>query len=474
MKTLKYPNNQRTSLLGCLGIRIASSSLQIRGLRFLICTSFGSTLTINSPRENVVKFAQDLGSKIEDYGIILENDARISNAGFSQNRTVLGTRLTAALTNLTMGNGNRKPKLLLIVVPNKNIHTYANIKWWGHCIAGIPTICISAGVITKTKNGSTDVGVISNISLKINFKLGGTSHFLKTQAPESILWAGAKPNTMIVGADVSHAGKGRDTACPSMAVVVATYDERCSQYLASARLQENNIESITDLGDMIGERLKKYRTVNGALPEHILFYGDGVSESQYGMVVTDEIPLIKAGCKAVGAEAGKGDNWCPKITLLVVGKRHHTRFFPSEEKREKQNHSLESGLLIDTGVVTPNHFSFYLQSHDSALGTAKSAHYIVITNESSYTPEHIQETTNNICFTGSRAFKALSVCTPAKYADILCYRLRCYMKPALDNQYAQAPRTLGFYRRNDEIWNAPRQDRTNPWHRNLDNIMFYL
>ncbi|KAF7879476.1 hypothetical protein EAF04_000672 [Stromatinia cepivora] len=428
----------------------------------------------NAPFEKVVKFAQDLKSKIEGYGIIFENGGRIYNAGFSQNRTVLGTHLTAALTDLTAGDGNRKPKLLLIVVPNKNIQTYANIKWWGDCIAGIPTICISAGVLTKTKNGSTDVGVISNVSLKINFKLGGTSHFLKTQASESILWAGAKPNTMIVGADVSHAGKGKDPTCPSMAGVVATCDERCSQYLASARLQENNTESIADLGDMIGERLKKYRSVNGALPEHILFYRDGVSESQYGMVVTDEIPLIKAGCKAVGAEAGKGDNWCPKITLLVVGKRHHTRFFPREKKGEKYNRNLESGLLIDTGVVTPNHFSFYLQSHDSALGTAKSAHYIVITNESNYTPEHIQETTNIICFTGSRAFKALSVCTPAKYADILCDRLRCYMKPALDDQYAQAPRTLDFYQSNAEIWNAPRQDRTNPWHPDLDNIMFYL
>lgn len=144
---------------------------------------------------------------------------------------------------------------------------------------------------------------------------------------------------------------------------------------------------------MIGERLDKYRTANNnSLPEHILFYRDGVSESQYGMVVNDEIPLIKAGSRAAGARGGKGNSWCPKITLLVVGKRHHTRFFPKLAKNDKYNNNLQSGLVIDSGIITPNHFSFYLQSHDSALGTARSAHYIVIINESNYTTESIQET----------------------------------------------------------------------------------
>ncbi|KAI9646022.1 hypothetical protein NHQ30_005460 [Ciborinia camelliae] len=436
----------------------------------------------NASPPQVKQFSDHLISNIKSFGIEFNGDVRIEDAIgqtnnlFPTDRLASNTSLSAALTGLRRRNKGSNPTLLLVVVPNKDKRTYANIKWWGDCIVGIPTICISKDVLNKDEKKI--VGVIANISLNINFKMRGTSHHLKDQAGKDILWAGAKPNTMIVGADVSHAGKGSDATCPSMAGVVATYDQRCSQYLASARLQGNNTESIADLGGMIGERLDKYRRVNGALPEHILFYRDGVSESQYGMVVTDELPLIRAGCKAAGARAGMGENWCPPITLLVVGKRHHTRFFPKVEKPEKNNHNLNSGLLIDTGVVTPNHFSFYLQSHDSGLGTAKSAHYIVITNESQYTAREIQETTNKICFTGSRAFNALSVCTPAKYADILCDRLRCYMQPALHNIYAvttgQAPHNLDFYRRNPSIWIAPGQTRTNPWHPNLNDIMFYL
>ncbi|TGO35544.1 hypothetical protein BHYA_0154g00060 [Botrytis hyacinthi] len=433
----------------------------------------------NASKDQVRKFAQDLKRKIGDYGVTITGSESISNAAFSRNRVNFCTALDAALGVLRSKNRGRNPRLLLVVVPDKDIRTYANIKWWGDCVAGIPTICITEEVLTKGKKSNhriqSDIGVISNISLKINFKLGGISHFLNDGAGQRIFWAGAKANTMIVGADVSHAGKGRDATCPSMAGVVATCDQLCSKYFASARLQEKNTESIADLADMIGERLVKYRRVNDALPEHILFYRDGVSESQYGMVVNDEIPLIRADCRAAGARGGKGDNWCPKITLLVVGKRHHTRFFPKLAKNVKFDNNLPSGLVIDSGVVTPNHFSFYLQSHDSALGTARSPHYIVIINESDYTPESIQKTTNTICFTGSRAFKALSVCTPAKYADILCDRMRCYMKPALDNEFAAtSPNDLNFYRSNANIWIAPGQNRTNPWHRDLNDLMFYL
>ncbi|TEY53574.1 hypothetical protein BOTCAL_0244g00010 [Botryotinia calthae] len=433
----------------------------------------------NASTEQVEKFAEDLRNTIKKYGITLTKKAIISDAVFSPTRSLFCNGLNAALTVLREKNHHKNPRLLLVVVPDKHIQTYSDIKWWGDCIAGIPTICITSGVLNKGRSIDgkffRDVGVISNISLKINFKLGGVSHFLNDQTSQRIFWAGAKVNTMIVGADVSHAGKGRDATCPSMAGIVATCDQQCSHYFASARLQENNTESIADLADMIAERIDRYYAVNKTLPEHILFYRDGVSESQYGMVVIDEIPRIKSGCKAAGEKNGRGQNWCPKITLLVVGKRHHTRFFPKVPKTELLNNNLPSGLVIDSGVVTPNHFSFYLQSHDSALGTARSAHYIVILNESDYTPERIQETTNTICFTGSRAFKALSVCTPAKYADILCDRMRCYMKPALDNDFAlTSPNNLNFYRRNTEIWNAPRLDRTNPWHPKLNDLMFYL
>lgn len=42
--------------------------------------------------------------------------------------------------------------------------------------------------------------------------------------------------------------------------------------------------------------------VKKKLPDHVLFYRDGVSESQYGMVKSEEIPQIEAAVVDVKAE----------------------------------------------------------------------------------------------------------------------------------------------------------------------------
>jgi eukaryotic translation initiation factor 2C len=82
--------------------------------------------------------------------------------------------------------------------------------------------------------------------------------------------------------------------------------------------------------------------------------------------------------------------------------------------------------------------------------------------------------TNNICYSGSRATKSLSVCTPARYADTLCDRLRCYMQAELKNPQ-QSGETLDDYRTTPTSW-FTHQDpsRANPWHKDLDDVVFYV
>src|SRR3954451_21481923 len=100
---------------------------------------------------------------------------------------------------------------------------------------------------------------------------------------------------------------------------------------------------------MIEERILCFNAKSKQPPQHILFYRDGVSESQYGMVIADEIPRIKAGCISAGKKLKLGDNWTPHLTLLIVGKRHHTRFFPIKDDRNgvKDTKNLQAGLVID-------------------------------------------------------------------------------------------------------------------------------
>lgn len=52
----------------------------------------------------------------------------------------------------------------------------------------------------------------------------------------------------------------------------------------------------------------------------------------------------------------------PKITIIVVGKRHHVRFFPrNENEGDRKSKNCPAGLVIDRAIVNPVEFDFYLQ-----------------------------------------------------------------------------------------------------------------
>ena len=54
----------------------------------------------------------------------------------------------------------------------------------------------------------------------------------------------------------------------------------------------------------------------------------------------------------------------PKITFVVVQKRHHTRLF-CEDKRDASGRAqnVPPGTTVDSGITHPYEFDFYLCSH---------------------------------------------------------------------------------------------------------------
>ena len=77
------------------------------------------------------------------------------------------------------------------------------------------------------------------------------------------------------------------------------------------------------VGPMLRTRLELWKSKHDdMLPENLLIYRDGVSESQYDAVLQEELSALKTTCEVMYDEQRQ-----PKITLIIVGKRHHTRFF---------------------------------------------------------------------------------------------------------------------------------------------------
>ena len=82
-------------------------------------------------------------------------------------------------------------------------------------------------------------------------------------------------------------------------------------------------------------------------------------------------------------EACRATNINPKITVIIVGKRHHVRFFPASNAAGRSR-DCPAGTVVDTDAVHPIEFDFYLQSQGGLLGTSRPAHYSVLSDESGF------------------------------------------------------------------------------------------
>ena len=96
------------------------------------------------------------------------------------------------------------------------------------------------------------------------------------------------------------------------------------------------------------------------------------------------------------------------------------------------------------------HFDFFLQgenqilipfnfcrlnivftAHGGLQGTTKPTHYFVVHDEIGFKADELQNLTNAVSYLFSRATKAVSLVSPAYYADLACERGRCYLHKLL-------------------------------------------
>ncbi|KAF9444196.1 argonaute-like protein [Macrolepiota fuliginosa MF-IS2] len=351
-----------------------------------------------------------------------------------------------------------KPRMVLVILSSSDNHIYSGLKHLCDVGLDVATVCVQAG---KIRGGGPQY--YANVALKVNVKLGGVNHTLDKT---SLSWL-KEQHTMLVGIDVTHPGLGSVKGTPSIAAVVGSVDVDYAQFPASLRMQESRKEMVTALEDMMGERLKVFFERRKVYPERILVYRDGVSEGQFAIVIEEEMPAIIAACRKIRP------NYRPKLTIVVCGKRHHTRFFPAEEKAADGKANPLPGTVVDRGITSVYLFDFFLQAHGSLQGTSKPTHYHVIHDEIGFTADKIQTLTDNISHMFARATKAVSLVSPAYYADLACERGRCYLHEML----------LGFRKGNITATSADdeqvRKEAAESWGRgptgnNIKNIMFYL
>ena len=406
-----------------------------------ILNDFWSTMTksgIESQRPLVeTTSARSLQSLVSNTEALLKRVShREANSGPSTQRGI-GPNPSAGQP---MEKKASDPHLLLIILPSNANELYRSIKTIADVRLGIHTVCVIGDKNDKKRfYGDYRVQYNANVALKINLKLGGMNHTLANHS--EALGLIVDQSTMVVGIDVTHPSPGSREGAPSIFAVVASMDRHLSQWPVRLGVQKKSREEVISNGpkltSMFQDLLKLWRSRNNnSYPENIIVYRDGVSEGQYSAVIAQELAALREACNAFYAKK-------PRITLIIVAKRHHTRFYPTGDSLADSMKNAKCGTVVDRGITNARTWDFFLQSHSvvsagnrKPFGTARPGHYVVLRDEvfahfpKESRADQLQKITHNMCYLYGPATKAISICPPVYLADKACTRARVYLHEA--------------------------------------------
>ncbi|XP_068460934.1 piwi-like protein 2 [Clinocottus analis] len=252
--------------------------------------------------------------------------------------------------------------------------------------------------------------IAQKILLQMNCKLGGE------------LWTVSVPlkHLMVVGVDVHH-----DTSKVRQSVMgfVASVNSSLTRWYSRVTFQTPTEELIYGFRVCFLAALEKYFEVNHSLPEKIVVYRDGVSDSQLKMVEQYEIPQLLKCFETF-------PSYEPKLVFIVVQKRINTTFYAWTANRIG---TPPPGTVLDHTLTQTDWVDFFLLAHHSRQGCGLPTHYIALYNTANLPPDHLQRLTYKMCHLYWNWPGTIRVPGPCKYAHKLAYLAGQYLhsEPAI-------------------------------------------
>ncbi|KAI0094028.1 Piwi domain-containing protein [Irpex rosettiformis] len=316
-----------------------------------------------------------------------------------------GARELRQMADCPVAPNERQVTFVLVILPQNAAVLRKEVKQWSDCIRGIATQCVRQGKYEKSNDQ-----YCNNLALKINAKCGGTNSFMRSSAATTLI-----KDSMIVGCDVTHPSPGV-TARPSVSSLIASIDPEATRYNAFLSVQEPRRELIGDIRGMMQGAFMDYQKFRSALPNTLVVFRDGVSEGEYSQLETTEIQEIES----LLSEVRQRFNHVTQLVYIVVGKRHHVRFFPRDGEGDRSG-NCHPGLVVDTELAHSTYLDFYLQSHAGILGTSRPSHYVVLKNDPQWTADQLQDLAYSLCYVYAASTRSVSIPAPVYYADVRTY-----------------------------------------------------
>ncbi|KAE8152713.1 Piwi domain-containing protein [Aspergillus avenaceus] len=318
------------------------------------------------------------------------------------------------LYNATGNQFQMDPQLLLIIVPDKNAFTYMRIKKSCDCRWGVPSQVLQSAHVVK---GNPQY--ISNVLMKVNAKLGGTTARAVPRTPKTAL----RPKSMIIGADLTHPTLG--VWQPTMAAMSVCMDDFGGRYWGSCECNgdRNEIIARANLEHMLLPLVREWMSTvgEGRAPENVYYFRDGVSTGEFAKILNSEVLDMRSIFMQLTQ-----DRWQGKITVVVANKRHHIRAFPRPGDRNAadKNSNPLPGTLIEKDITSPHDWDFFLYSHIALQGTARPVHYHVILDQIGHKPHELENMIYDHCYQYIRSTTSVSLFPAIYYAHLIAARAR--------------------------------------------------
>ena len=295
-------------------------------------TTQNLVVTAKQMIQSLIRCSKNLGVHIE------ETNVEGFNARHSED-------FIEELKHIDLNSGK---KLVLCVLDEKNKHFYSSIKKYLYEQIGIPSQVIHC------KNKTQNLSYYSNVLNQMVVKAGGELYNI-------VIHPNIQNNpTMIIGIDSSRAGKGK-----TKIVMTASFSRSLSAFYTQQILVDNVENSLPEL---FRKALDNFHKIYNTYPHYIFIYRQGGNMKQKQKLYLTELPVIQSFFSSLKLEN-------LKFNYISVNKKTDLKFF-QEKGRGYENP--QSGTVIDTEVIAPNDYQFYLQPQYVNQGTATPVEYHVL------------------------------------------------------------------------------------------------
>ncbi|EGT32128.1 hypothetical protein CAEBREN_01216 [Caenorhabditis brenneri] len=272
---------------------------------------------------------------------------------------------------------------------------------------------------------------MENILYKTNVKLGGTNY---TVALEKM------KNALVIGVGFSKPRQFSHGPLNPLVVGFSSNAKAEQEFTGDFVLSVAGQDVISSIEEIVSRCLEQFKMNRNRLPKKILVYRSGSSNGSQGSIISQEIPLARAAM-----EDGI------KLIYVMVSKDHTFRFFkPSQcsslsSRVRAEDVNIPSGIVMDTVVTHPECKQFFLNSHITLQGTAKTPLYTVLADDCDAKLDTLERITYHLCHTHQIVGMTTSLPTPLFVA----------------NEYAKRGGNLFMERCKQEVMNIPEEQTEN-------------